>query len=241
MRKPLTALLVCSIASVATAADPVFIDTFDDNNIGPWWTVHTVGQPTVSEVNARLEAAFPANSTGSLFSADVTTVKWLVGDFDTQVDFALLNWPAHNGVRVGLIASPLTTGPGAGIERVSRIPGECGGAEDYCTDIAGQVAWVATDDLAGTLRLVRTGSTVSGYYLDSENWVLVGSEPWTDGDTHLALAGWSHDSVFRNQDVLFAFDDFQINSGNLVPEPASAVILLAGLGAVLRRRKRLNQ
>lgn len=228
----LAGLFLC-LLPLAASAQAVFIDNFNDNSLNPnVWVSHSNGMPTLSETNSRLEVTLPANSAGAFFYADVQTTWRMTGDFDVQVDYTVLNWPASNGVRIGLI------GAGAGVERISRGTGEYGGVEHYTTDIGGTISSIVDVDPAGTLRLVRTGTKIFGYYLDSEHWTLVGSGTCTADDTPLALSGWSQAAEFGRQDVRFAFDNFQVNSGQIVSEPATLSLLgLGGLTLIRRRRK----
>lgn len=238
MRGLVFACLAVGAFSASALADGLLLDDFNDNTINPaWWNAQTLAGPTVQEVNSRVEVFVPGGSSASFFAAGLQSAYRLTGDFDVQVDYALLSWPQHNGVRVGLTVSPVT-GSGGGVERVSRQSGEYDGAEDYCTDFGGQGLWTVTGDTSGTLRLQRTGGTISGYYLNGGNWSLVSSAAISASDVNVSISGWSDPSIFGHQDVRFAFDNFRINSGHFAPEPATVSLLLLGGLAMIRRRRR---
>lgn len=100
---------LCSLPP--SAASQVVFDDFDDNTINSahWAPVQTGVGPTIAEVNNRLEISFTPDSrqeAGQIaFSAGVISTCRLRGDFDIQADYALLLWPASNGVRVGLLGA----------------------------------------------------------------------------------------------------------------------------------------
>ena len=203
-------------------------DDFNDNTINPsfWTTLPSGFGPTVNETNQRLEMVFPANCTNDpmsgAFGEGYQSVCQLNGDFDMQIDYSLIDWPSENGVRIGFGVSEVPIEPGVGcapVERVSFGSNEHTGwpREVYCTDFGdGQYSITATSDLSGKLRLVRAGTTLSGYYFSNGCWVLVHSGPVTAADLYIVIAAWSHDSVFADQEVKIAFDNFVINQGDLV-------------------------
>lgn len=204
------------------AASSVLVDDFSDNAINPsvWKSFQEGSGPTVVETNQRLEIALPAQSAEdpapapNIFSAGYTSACRLRGDFDVQVGYVLPVWPIRNGVRMGL---------NVGFGGVGRISGggldasTFGLREVYISNFAqGCCGFVNSSDLTGTLRLVRTGSRVFGYFLNSSNtWVLVGSSTATTADTAISMAAWSHDGFFTNQEVKVTFDNFVINQGQL--------------------------
>lgn len=114
----------------------------------------------------------------------------LRGDFDVQVDYALLAWPFANGVRVGLSAADLGS-PGA-VERTSfstytnfDFPGEP--REVYLTHLSDGVNGITeTGDVAGKLRLVRTGNQLTGYAFTSGEWVPIHTAATSTADTAIA-------------------------------------------------------
>lgn len=92
------------------------------------------------------------------------------------------------------------------------FPGEP--REVYLTNFADGVQGItATADLSGKLRQVRSGSTVTGYFRSSGNWVAIHTGPATTADTGFALASFSGDDLFTDQAVMMAFDNFIVTQG----------------------------
>lgn len=173
--------------------------------------------------NQALEIAFPGSASGQLFGAAVVSNCAVRGDVDAQVHYRLREWPSANGVRIGLslqVAPPPTLFAGLGVvERTSF-----GNAADfpdqprevYLTHFAdGAAGMTATSHLAGTLRIVRQGSALTGFYYSGGQWVPIHSFSSATEDVHLALAAWSHDNIFGDQQVRLAFDNLVLNQGQL--------------------------
>lgn len=158
----------------------------------------------------------PAGASGTEFGARVTSVFLLQGDFDIQIDFSLLQWPLHNGVRLA-IAMTGHLYDDYGVERSSLSSSEpLGPGEVYVADFTGgPIVLVPTQDTTGSLRLVRVGATQTGYYLASGSWIPILTGPATTGELAIQLHAWSHDYAFQHQLVLAAFDDFTVMSGEI--------------------------
>lgn len=194
---------------VAIPSLPRF-DGFDDGVIdSTQWSVadpwqNTQGS-TVEEKNGQLEMFIPGTATGGTFGEGVSTVCQIVGDFDIQVDYKLLEWPANNGVRaaIGLYKT---------MERVSFATYEFNGKESYAADHVGSILVAATTDTTGTLRLTRVGDVWSSYYKQGTDWILLNqtTQAFTDPKS-ITLAVWSDASTFQHHDVRMAFDNFQVN------------------------------
>ncbi len=212
------ALCFVPLLGTATRAD-VLLEDFSDNIINTTlWTVEVWGSgPQLAEANQQLELAMPGSCSGVDFGCKLASNFLLHGDFDIQVDFRLLTWPFGNGVRLGLgIDEPgIPTHPG--VERVSfgqndypSWPREC-----YTTDFPDGVHGITgTDDMIGTLRLVRSEGTQTGYYYDA-GWVFIGTGPASPGDVAIKVAAWSA-YQFMHWDVTAAFDNLRVNSGEIV-------------------------
>lgn len=225
-------LLCLVVLASLPASAQVLVDSFNENQMNPaMWRIYSVGSgPTVALANQRLEISFPANCSGGSigFAAGFISVSLLRGDFDMQVDYQLLAWPATNGVRVGLNLLPLQQG-GATVHRVSLGANEQAGQprESYTVDTGSSFARTATSDLSGKLRMVRTGTTITGYYLDqtTSQWVAIGSSGYIDSDVYFALNAFSGDGQFAGQPVKVAFSNFKLNKGTVVC-PLSPNLLL---------------
>lgn len=180
----------------------------------------------MAETNGRLEVAFRADTVGTCTSAPVSTCR-LRGDFDMRVDYRLLAWPPLNGIRVGLGAD-LPNPPA--VERTSRE-----GQEVYLTHFDdGILGLTPTDASRGTLRLIRTGKTVTGYYRSGDDWAPVHAGPVTDADVRFHVAAWSQGGEFTGHPVKVAFANFVLDQGELVCPIAAAASRPRGE----RRRRR---
>ena len=213
---------VLVLGTQSRAAD-VF-DDFDDNVIDPaLWTASAYGVgPQIAEVNGQLQLVIPATSSGTDFGAKAVTTCRFRGDFDVQVDYRLLTWPVANGVRMGLgIAEEDLGQPHGGLERISFGASDYPGwpRESYLTDFLDGVHGITgTGDVAGALRLVRTGSTQTGYYYGASGWVALhtGTAPTTD--VALRIGAWSA-YQFTHCDVAAAFDNVLVNRGEMIWPP----------------------
>src|SRR6266478_7573549 len=129
-------------------------DNFNDNSLNSSiWSTLTPSPGTsftVSETNQRLEVTLGAGFGG----AGIVSVAQFSGDFDVQVDYTLLNWPAGNLHSVRLGAPDLGVGPGGGIGiNRSSFPNGLSG-EFYLLALPNADPQMATTQLSGKLRLV---------------------------------------------------------------------------------------
>lgn len=211
--------VLCLLIQVAHTQE--YYDDFNDNSINlSLWTIETEGSgPAIAETNQRLEITFPSDSADnpetSLFWAGYSSTCQLRDDFDIQVDYELINWPSGNGVRIGLHAAG--QGP---VERTSfgaNIDFPEWPREIYLTHFTDDVQGItSTNHFSGKLRLVRLGTTLSGYYFNSGDWILIHTGPTTTDDVHFSLSSWSHDYAFTDQSVKIAFDNIIVNEGHLI-------------------------
>src|SRR5712692_3455177 len=206
-----------------TCPTPVFSDNLSGNSINPavWKTQITGTGPVVSAVNQSIITTLPPNSQNDPiaqgFGGGLTSVCLLGGDFDMQVNFRLLLWPQSSGVRVGLL---IMGAPAPAVERVGWGPTEALGQprEVYLTHFADNPqGGTPTSDLSGTLRMVRTGSLLKGYYLHAGSWVQIHTGPTVNlEEIHFGFSAWSHNAIFPGQVVKVGFDNFVVNSGQLL-------------------------
>jgi hypothetical protein len=196
------------------AVSPVSQSSLSDNFNGTSfdvtkWNVAIVpaGNGTVTETNQRAEML---HSTSGISSYLGLQSLWkLRGDFDVQVDFGLLNWIPQNFHTVRFSAPDLPQGPlgVVGIYRNSYT------SEGYqMRAVNGVAADIASSDTTGKLRLVRVGSTISGYYWDGTQFVLLASSPTTTDDTGITL-DFSSPNTTSPANVSIAFDNFLVNTG----------------------------
>jgi hypothetical protein len=218
---PLIASMLVTVHMVT--ALPVFSDTLTENSINPsFWSTDVIGSgPAVAATNQTIIVTLPPNSVNDpsqqVFRGGLQSTCWLAGDFDMQVDFKLVVWPQSSGVRVGLF---IPVPPIDAVERVGFGPTEAPGLprEVYLTNFADGVKGITgTVDLSGTLRMVRSGTSLAGYYLSSGNWVLINVGPTVNtGDVRFGFAAWSHNALFGGQEAKVGFNNFIVNSGQLI-------------------------
>ena len=136
------------------------------------------------------------------------------GDFTLDIDYCLKTWPAENGIRLGVGIWPYV-----GMLRA----GTTEGGEIY-SFTAGPAFTVPTSDRQGTLRLVRSGGTLLGYYRSSAGgaWVLAGSrsgDPVFSEDLQVGLSSWAHGSSFGTQPAAITMGNFVMTAEAVLPGP----------------------
>ena len=217
---PLLVGILLAVHSVSAAL--VFFDSLSSNSIdGAVWNTQIVGTgPFVTATNQSVIITLPANSLNDpqnpVFSGGLGSRCLLGGDFDAQVDFKLLLWPPDSGVRVGIV---VTDAPIPAVERTAFGPTEALTLprEVYLTHFVDGVQGItATNDLNGTLRIVRSGSLLSGYYHSANGWILIHTGPSpASGPVHFGFRAWSHNMIFGLHDAKVGFNNFTASSGQL--------------------------
>jgi hypothetical protein len=220
-------IVICEPAAKINAT-AFFSDNFNDNNINSsrWLTSYTGnGSAAVAETNQRLEILIPANSFISLSNssaviAGITSTCQFRGDFDFQVDYQLLNWPSSNGVSLVLTASrePTAEKHLKSFQNTERLSLPDLPRDVYATDFDDGLHKVnATSDMSGKLRMVRSNSTITGFYYSSGSWVPIHSSGEnSNADVNLKLVAYTDRDLFANKQVKIAFDNFVLNDGQLV-------------------------
>ena len=162
------------------------------------WTMSTLGTgPSVAPDGDGVDFLIPAGATvdpQKHFATIGLQAKCnLSGDFDLQVDYRLINWPAHNSVRVGL---------GTGTYSVQRASNVGTGVDNvYVIDFAGNQPRVETQDVSGGLRLTRIGDMMSAYYRSNGGWVMLASAKGPTDPTPFSVAAWTDYDVVVKSDV----------------------------------------
>ena len=185
------------------------------------WRSSTSGVgPTVEATDGHLVMRIPADAhedagAPGLIAGSFVTRCLVRGDYDVQASFALLEWQHDLGVTLVLREAV----PGsAGIMR-GQIPGDV-----YETTIA-HTPNTRTSDRSGTLRLVRSGQTVSSYYLRDGRWVRLASGEASTTDVAFELTLWTDDAARTglrwresgtSAPVAVALDDFRLTAATLV-------------------------
>lgn len=215
-RRSVLFCLVMTSLLLTPAGAEVFVDDFDDNSIAAEnWAVVVYGSGAqIAEQNQRLEFFMPGSASGTEFGTRLVSQFEMRGDFDIRVDYQLLQWPWYNGVRIA-IAMTDNLYDNYGMERSSLSAIEpLGEHEVYIADF-GPFVLVPTEDLSGTLRLVRSGATQTGYFLQAGEWIAVQTDTAPTRDITIQLHAWSHNYAFRDWDVRAAFDNFTVMTGEL--------------------------
>ena len=192
--------------------EPVFVDNFDDNIMNPlMWKSEAGTGTTISEASGKLQITYSSKVPGPEYDAAYKSVRQIRGDFDMQVDYQLLNWSIGNGVRVGLIPTWWD------VERGSLGLNEIYAANSYSSP----VFTLNTTDTSGKLRIKRSGSVISSYFLNQGEWKLIQSHDFGENGLidlpWFALSAWTHDYAFAGTVVTVAFDNFVLRQGELFP------------------------
>ncbi len=204
------------------------------------WSLYQSGGPAVSQGQGRVTVSLPETSAGDVFYAGYSSIPWIVGDYDIQVDYALPVWPFASGVRVGLSAVATDGSEDMAVERISFGDNDFEGY-GYPTDAYlahyppdNPQGITATNDKAGTLRLTRTGDITAAYYWSAslKRWEYIHSAQAFAGPVYFGLSAWSHDYCFTKQRVKVSFDNFRVNSGNVIL-PITPIGLVAPLGQLV--------
>lgn len=213
MRHLLWLTLFVLASANATQAE-VISDSFDDGSLAPLWDVELHGASVV-------ESGGKLNIDASGYGAwgAVTSRFASIGDFDVSVyfeDFSvgipqdqfaslLLFGTGTNEVVMGIYVSP------------TSLLYEYLFADGFSGDSA------ATTDTNGAFRIVREGSTISGYYRDAASWTRLGTSNmgWTGPATVMLAGGYDYP---ESRDLSVSFDNFHAED-QIVPEPSTFVLL----------------
>ena len=210
-------ILAAAIGATVLAASVQGATVYDSFTLVPW-TVTRIGiGPIVHEANQRLEVAFPSDAregaSHDYFRGGYQGKCLLRGDFDVQLTYTLLRYPASNGVRAGFDFENKSNVERIRAGRNDVIPGG-----DYYLIHGDSIIMTPTSDRWGKLRAVRQGGMISGYYFDStsKTWQFIGSSSFPSEDVHFRVSICSDDYAFGDQFTKVAFDNVVVNSGTLV-------------------------
>jgi Tol biopolymer transport system component len=195
-----------------------YLDTFGADRIDPFWgTPFVTGTgPTIAEMNGRLEVSVPSNTLNDpqfgYVSVGVGSPCHLLGDFDIQVDYQLLQWPPQSGVNVDFDTFDIVNGSYGDVHGVFVF--DPGGGTGISTHFPGPLnTFVPDPSASGTLRFVRAGTTLTAYRLTSEGWSALQSTNDAANEVAFNLNVFSNAPQFSHPDVKVAYDSFRVNSG----------------------------
>jgi hypothetical protein len=167
-------LLWISPTSAGTISQTFAGDKFDTEH----FSVNSSKDPAKSSVavaDGRLELTVPT-ITSDTGAAGFQLSGVLDGDYDIQVDFSLLEWPADNHVKAGII-TPLYE-----VVRVNTDFGQ-GSTDAYMVYFSKEQQQgqgtifhsVPAFDNSGKLRLTRKGNEISSWYWHGDSWWSIAS------------------------------------------------------------------
>ena len=186
-----------------------FADDFNDNYRDPFW--HIIQDPgsSISETNGRVEVGIAGDAPSSqVVEAHYGSNCSLPGDFDAQVDYSLLQWPQGDGAFAALQGFFI----GAFVSRHS----DPFAGDRYTAFSNPYFNALPTSDLAGSLRLVRSGATLNAYVRSvGSNWVQILSAPANPGDAVVGFGLATVPDQWGHQTAQVAYDNFHLNSGAL--------------------------
>jgi len=202
-------------ASASPAAAPQNSNFSDAST----WTRHVLGSgvqltPAGNGFEVDYAAGTQPGANNAICGGYMSTFA-LRGDFTLDIDYTLKTWPASGGVRLGLGVWP----------HICMIrQGQGPYTQEWHTFGAGPYESIPTDDRHGTLRLVRAGGTLQGYYksLTDGSWVLVGSrsgDPVFLQDFQVSVQSWTDGSTFGGQPVAITLGNFVMTADTVLPGP----------------------
>ncbi len=206
-------LFLAGIVGFAQTIDPN--DNFDDGVIDTTkWGAYCWPGAGGSIVERDGKLVMTLEPTEVEHHDDLASLWRLRGPFDIQVDFQLIGWPATGPRSLGLFADP--PGDLCSVQRGCSEDGHNSYLVSYLamsSCICG--ASVGTEDQTGTLRLVRDADSLLSAYQRSTNggaWFQLAASVVPSGDMLVSLSSWAQ----TDREVVVAFDDFQVNSGEVV-------------------------
>jgi len=199
---------------LSTSPAAGFSESFDNGTLDSslWHTIQDPGGSVV-ESNGQLVASITTAAVpGGQFNQIDEHAGWncqLNGDYDYQVDYALVQWPQFGGFFANLNAF-------FGNASVSRSSSQFNPPfnQQYQSFMDGGAGSFSTNDTSGSFRLVRTNGIVSAYVKSPTipSWRLVASGS-AAGSTVLGMGLQEPGNQFTGQAASVVFDNFRLNSG----------------------------
>jgi dipeptidyl aminopeptidase/acylaminoacyl peptidase len=205
------------VTEISTPRAP-YLDAFSDDRIDPFWGSPTIvgSGPSVLQANGRLEVSVPADTlndpSSGYMDAGVGTQCNLLGDFDIQVDYQLLQWPTQSGVNVDFNTATFVNGSYA--DTYGMFVFDPGGGTGVSTNFPGPVnTFVPAPESSGTLRFVRVDTTITAYRLTPQGWNALQSASEPANEFGVSLDVFSNAPQFSHPDVKVAYDNFRVSGG----------------------------
>jgi dipeptidyl aminopeptidase/acylaminoacyl peptidase len=205
------------VTEISTPRIP-YLDTFSDDRIDPFWggPFLTGSGPSMTEANGRLEVSVPAGTlndpAAGFTDIGLNSQCRLLGDFDIQTDYQLLQWPSPSGVNVDFTTFTLVNG--SFDQTFGLFVFDPGGGTGVSTNFPGPInTFVPAPESSGTLRFVRVGTTLTAYRLTPAGWSALQSTSEAANEVGVNLDVFSNAPQFSHPDVKVAYDNFRVNSG----------------------------
>jgi DNA-binding SARP family transcriptional activator len=130
------------------------------------------------------------------------------GNFDERIDYQLLDWPAGSGAHVQINAWVFPTSNSSAGRMTNKF------SESYNGNVNQGWDLVDTQDMQGTLRLVRTGASETAYYLSKGNWVPIhtGTAP---GQAQLGIQVFAMANDWTHKQIRVAFDNYSVTASSI--------------------------
>jgi len=196
------------------ASSAAYREEFDAGLMDPaFWTVDATGSLAVEVAEGTLRMKTP----GGADARGRCTIKAQArGDFDVQVTYGLAEYTGTPDARARLTAF---TADGFATVYYHRF-GEHESEIIFGGSLQGASAvyhYITGTPVTGTLRLARTGVTVSASYYDGQAWRSLTTHDGLTGDAGFRIEGQVTDKFPAAQ---FLFDHFQLQAASLVSDLA---------------------
>lgn len=197
-----------------------FTETFDRDGIMDTSLFHTINDPGGSVVAAggRLVAAVlhdadPSTQPFDQIDEHIGTQCTLNGDFDVQVDYALLTWPPHGGF-FAMLNGIFADGAIARVSTAFDAPYD----ESYNGWSSGPpflFDQANTSDRAGQMRLARRAGVLYEYARNgpAAPWTLIHTGGPATGNTVASVGLWAPENTWAHVDGSVAYDNLFFRSG----------------------------
>ena len=230
-------MAVVVLVGVEQARPAILMDQFDDGVIdsGVWETFVPYGNPRIEETGGVLETECTASG---IQWGGLRTVQYLGGDFDFKIDYdwIMLSGSGHGRAQIWFENTDDAEKVALTVHRIGTSYSEL--ILGFWTPSGWQNKGVKIGGvpLSGALRLERTGSSYSGYYLNSGNWSSMGSfgASTSKGRVYFQIVNESTETEVE-------WDNFYAEADHITPEPSTlaiwSLLALCGIGYGWRRRK----